>query len=50
MKAKYGIERQMRNEKAWGIFKHDVGKISHHLIQGLEKVLMALTLIIMIFL
>ena len=36
MKAKYGIERQMRNEKAWGIFKHDIGKASHHLIQGLE--------------
>ena len=35
MKAKYGIERQMRNEKAWGIFKHDLGKASHHLIQGL---------------
>ena len=36
MKAKYGIERQMRNEKAWGIFKHDLGNASHHLIQNLE--------------
>ena len=36
MKAKYGIERQMRNEKAWGIFKHDLGKTNHHLIQDLE--------------
>jgi len=36
MKAKYGIERQMRNEKAWGIFKHDLGKEDHPLIKGLQ--------------
>ena len=36
MKAKYGIERQMRHEKAWGIFKHDLGKEDHPLIKGLQ--------------
>ena len=36
MKAKYGIERQMRHEKAWGIFKHDLGKQDHPLIKGLQ--------------
>ena len=36
MKAKYGIERQMRHEKAWGIFKHDLGKEDHPLINGLQ--------------
>jgi len=37
MKAKYGIERQMRHDKAWGIFKHDLGKANHHLIRDLEE-------------
>ena len=36
MKAKYGIERQMRHEKAWGIFKHDLGKEDHPLIKDLQ--------------
>jgi len=36
MKAKYDIERQMRHEKAWGIFKHDLGKKDHPLIKGLQ--------------
>lgn len=36
MKAKYGIERQMRDEKAWGIFKHQLGEQNHPLTQGLE--------------
>ena len=37
MKAKYGIERQMRDEKAWGIFKHQLGEQNHPLTQGLEN-------------
>ena len=37
MKAKYGIERQMRDEKAWGIFKHQLGEQNHLLTQGLEN-------------
>ena len=36
MKAKYGIERQMRDEKAWGIFKHQLGEQNHPLTQGIE--------------
>ncbi|HAH67409.1 MAG TPA: homoserine O-succinyltransferase [Gammaproteobacteria bacterium] len=36
MKAKYGIERQLRHEKAWGIFRHDLGNANHPLILGLE--------------
>ena len=35
MKAKYEVEREMRDEKAWGIFKHQLGE-DHPLIIGLE--------------
>ncbi len=37
MKAKYGIERQMRDEKAWGIFQHQLGEGNHPLTQGIEN-------------
>ena len=36
MKAKYGIERQIRDEKAWGIFQHQLAEEGHQLIRGLE--------------